>query len=78
LNLQGSAAQLGKTLQSQTSQKMQNRLPVSRLGVLHERRITIQAWESADAMNAWYKGADYLSSGAKSRRKIRNVPSICG
>jgi hypothetical protein len=38
LNLQGCGDKRGKTLQSQTSQKLENRLPISRLGVLHERR----------------------------------------
>lgn len=36
--------------------------PVMGLAGEPPKRITIQAWDSMDAINAWYKGADYQAA----------------
>jgi uncharacterized protein (DUF1330 family) len=36
--------------------------PVTGLAGTPPKRITIQAWDSMDAINAWYKGADYQAA----------------
>jgi uncharacterized protein (DUF1330 family) len=33
--------------------------PVTAIAGTPPKRITIQAWDSLEALNAWYKGADY-------------------
>jgi uncharacterized protein (DUF1330 family) len=36
--------------------------PVTGLAGTPPKRVTIQAWESLDALNAWYKSADYQAA----------------
>ena len=36
--------------------------PITGLSGEAPKRITIQAWDSMDAINAWYKGADYQAA----------------
>jgi uncharacterized protein (DUF1330 family) len=36
--------------------------PVTAVAGTPPKRVTIQAWNSLDAMNAWYKGADYQAA----------------
>jgi len=36
--------------------------PVTALAGTPPKRFTIQAWDSYEAMNAWYKGADYQAA----------------
>jgi uncharacterized protein (DUF1330 family) len=33
--------------------------PITAMAGTPPKRLTIQAWDSMDALNAWYKGADY-------------------
>jgi uncharacterized protein (DUF1330 family) len=36
--------------------------PITALAGTPPKRITIQAWDSMDALNAWYKSADYQAA----------------
>ena len=36
--------------------------PITALAGTAPKRITIQAWDSMDALNAWYNGADYQAA----------------
>ena len=36
--------------------------PVTAMAGAPPKRVTIQVWDSYDALNAWYKGADYQAA----------------
>ena len=36
--------------------------PVTAMAGTPPKRVTIQAWDSLEALNAWYKGADYQAA----------------
>jgi uncharacterized protein (DUF1330 family) len=36
--------------------------PITEVAGTPPKRITIQAWDSLEAMNAWYKSADYQAA----------------
>jgi len=36
--------------------------PITAMAGTPPKRLTIQAWDSMDALNAWYKGADYQAA----------------
>ena len=36
--------------------------PITAMAGTPPKRVTIQAWESLDALNAWYKSADYQAA----------------
>src|SRR3954471_12887760 len=36
--------------------------PVTAIAGTPPKRVVIQAWDSLDALNAWYKGADYQAA----------------
>ena len=36
--------------------------PITEMAGTPPKRLTIQAWDSMDALNAWYKGADYQAA----------------
>jgi uncharacterized protein (DUF1330 family) len=36
--------------------------PVTAIARTPPKRVVIQAWNSLDALNAWYKGADYQAA----------------
>ena len=52
--------------------------PITAMAGTPPKRLTIQVWDSMDAINAWYKGADYAVQRKTSLSAVSAISDNCG